>query len=105
MVRGGCRRRVDCRATSEPSSRDRSHVHEHRLLGVTASHRLCVVKEANAIVFAALAACGVSSTPATTEPPAEQPDEFEPTEPIVKPIESHWCCQSVDPQRLFDGRP
>jgi hypothetical protein len=50
-----------------------------------------------AIVFAALAACGVQPTPATADP-AEQPDEYEPTEPAVKPIDSHWCCQSVDPK-------
>ena len=49
-----------------------------------------------AIVFAALAACGVQPTPATADPPAEQPGEFEPTEPVVKPTDSHWCCQSVD---------
>jgi hypothetical protein len=46
-----------------------------------------------AIVFAALAACGVSPTPAA-EPPAEQPGEFEPGG--VKPVDQHWCCASVD---------
>ncbi len=51
-----------------------------------------------AIVFAALAACGVNPTPAAADPPAEEPGEYEPTEPIVKPKESHWCCQSVDPK-------
>jgi hypothetical protein len=48
-----------------------------------------------AILFAALAACGVPSTPATTEPPPAQPDKKPPGE-VVKPIEQHWCCQSVD---------
>lgn len=43
-----------------------------------------------------LAACGVSSTSATADPPAEEPGEFEPTEPAIKPTDSHWCCQSVD---------
>jgi hypothetical protein len=33
-----------------------------------------------------LAACGA------------EPDEFEPTEPAVKPIDQHFCCQSVDPK-------
>jgi hypothetical protein len=43
-----------------------------------------------------LAACGVSSTAtsATAEPPAEQPDKLPPDE--VKPVDQHWCCQSVD---------
>ena len=50
-----------------------------------------------AIVFAALAACGISPTPATTDPP-DEPDEYEPAEPTVKPTDSHWCCQSVDPK-------
>ena len=40
-----------------------------------------------------LAACGVSSTPAT----AEQPDEYEPTEPSVKPNDgTYFCCHDVD---------
>jgi hypothetical protein len=51
-----------------------------------------------AIVFAALAACGVQPTPAV-EPP-DEPNEYEPTEPAVKPIESHWCCKSVDPKTM-----
>ena len=69
------------------------------------------------IVIAALAACGAQPTPATATtndaaynemltrvaetlptPTAEPPDEFEPTEPTIKPAESHWCCQSVDPK-------
>jgi hypothetical protein len=49
-----------------------------------------------AILFAALAACGVPSTTATAE--SEQPTEFEPPEPVVKPIDGHFCCQSVDPK-------
>lgn len=45
-----------------------------------------------------LATCGgVSSTPATAEPPAEQPDDKPPGE-VSKPIEQHFCCQSVDPK-------
>jgi hypothetical protein len=54
------------------------------------------------IVLALVAACGVTAgaatpSPATAEPPpSEEPDEFEP--PVVKPKESHWCCQSVDPK-------
>jgi hypothetical protein len=46
-----------------------------------------------------LAACGVSSTPssATAEPPAEQPDEFDPTDPGPQE-DQHFCCQSVDPK-------
>ncbi len=50
------------------------------------------------ILLAALAACGVQPTPATTEPPAEQPDEFEPGG--VKPADQHFCCQSVDLKTL-----
>ena len=46
------------------------------------------------IIIAALAACGVSSIPATAEPP----DEYEPTEPDVKPLDQHFCCQSLDPK-------
>lgn len=41
-----------------------------------------------------LAACGVSSTPTTAEPPAEQPDKLPPSE--VKPTDQHFCCQKVD---------
>jgi hypothetical protein len=45
-----------------------------------------------------LAACGVTSTPATAEPPpSEQPDDFVPP-PAPPPKDSHWCCQSVDPK-------
>jgi hypothetical protein len=51
------------------------------------------------VLFAVLAACGVPSTPATAGP-AESPDDFKPTEPDVKPIESHWCCHSVDPKTM-----
>jgi hypothetical protein len=50
-----------------------------------------------AILFAALAACGVPSTPATAEPPPEQPDKLHPPGE-VKPIDQHFCCQSVDPK-------
>jgi hypothetical protein len=46
-----------------------------------------------------LAACGVS-IPATADPPAEQPDKIVPTEPTVKPIDQHFCCQSVDPKTM-----
>jgi hypothetical protein len=78
------------------------------------------------IIFASLAGCGVQPTTATGAPPepdnaarvaavrhqldqalreqmqeqmratAEQPDEYEPVEQEVKPIDSHWCCQDVD---------
>lgn len=34
----------------------------------------------------------------TLPTPTEQPDEYEPVEPEVKPTDSHWCCQSVDPK-------
>jgi hypothetical protein len=46
-----------------------------------------------------LAACGLSSTPtsATAEPPAEQPDDLDPTEPGHQE-DQHFCCQSVDPK-------
>jgi hypothetical protein len=76
-------------------------VHDHRgAREVTASQGYFVIEEPSpmikAIVFAALAACGVSPTPATAAPPAEHPDEFEPNE--MKPKESHWCCQAVDPK-------
>jgi hypothetical protein len=47
-------------------------------------------------VFAALAACGVQSNPATVPP--EQPIEVEPADPDVELIYSHWCCKSVDPR-------
>jgi hypothetical protein len=48
------------------------------------------------IVFAALAACGVQSTPATAEPPpSEQPDKKPPDDETK---DSHWCCHSVDPK-------
>jgi hypothetical protein len=54
---------------------------------------------AKPLILALVAACGVTagaSTPATAEPP----DDVQPTEPIVKPIESHWCCKSVDPKTM-----
>lgn len=47
-----------------------------------------------AIVFAALAACGLQPTPATADPPTEQPDA--PSEDPIKPMDQHWCCASVD---------
>jgi hypothetical protein len=47
-----------------------------------------------------LTTCGVSSTPAAADPPAEQPDEYEPTEPAVKPMDQHFCWQSVDPKTM-----
>jgi hypothetical protein len=54
------------------------------------------------LIIAIVAACGLTagaSSPSTTEPsPPEQPGEFEP--PAVKPKESHWCCQSVDPKTM-----
>ena len=50
------------------------------------------------IMLAALAACGVLPTSATNEPP----DEYEPAEP-VKPLDQHFCCQSVDPKTLTGG--
>jgi hypothetical protein len=41
-----------------------------------------------------LTACGVSSTPATRDPPpTEQPDAPPEGE---KPMDQHFCCQSVD---------
>jgi hypothetical protein len=47
------------------------------------------------LILAVIAACGVPSTSATTDPPAEQPDK---KPPDAKPKDSHWCCQSVDPK-------
>ena len=52
-----------------------------------------------AIMLAALAACGVQPTPATNaDPPAEQPDV--PPESEIKPLDQHFCCQSVDHKSL-----
>lgn len=48
------------------------------------------------IIVAALAACGVQPTPPTIAPAAEQPDGIEPAEPPVKPVNQHWCCDSID---------
>lgn len=45
-----------------------------------------------------IAACGVTSTPATAEPPAEEPDKLPPGE--VEPADQHFCCQSVDLKTL-----
>jgi hypothetical protein len=49
------------------------------------------------LVFAALAACGVSSTTARADPPEQptEPPEFAPP-PEPPPKDSHWCCHSVD---------
>jgi hypothetical protein len=51
------------------------------------------------IIIAALAACGVSPTqnPAAADPPVA-PDDKELPDGEIIPIESHWCCQSVDPK-------
>jgi hypothetical protein len=50
------------------------------------------------LILAALAACGVPSNPATTEPPpTEQPDKQPPEE---KQKDQHFCCQSVDPKTM-----
>lgn len=46
-----------------------------------------------------LAACGVSTTPAAADPPAEQPDK-KPPDGEAEPIEQHFCCQSVDPKTM-----
>jgi hypothetical protein len=48
-----------------------------------------------ALLALILAACGVPSTPTTSEPPAEEPDK-KPPNGEVKPIDQHWCCDSVD---------
>ena len=51
------------------------------------------------IIIAVLAACGVSPTQATdADPPAEQPDA--PPESEIKPLDQHFCCQSVDHKSL-----
>ena len=55
-----------------------------------------------AIVFAALAACGINPTSSTADPPGEQPDA--PPEEPIKPMDQHFCCQSVDPKnKTGDG--
>ena len=55
-----------------------------------------------AIVFAALTACGINPSPSTVEPPAKQPDA--PSEEPIKPMDQHFCCQSVDPKnKTGDG--
>jgi hypothetical protein len=51
------------------------------------------------LILAIVAACGLTagaaSSPATADPPpSEHPDA--PRE--MKPKDSHWCCQSVDPK-------
>jgi len=46
------------------------------------------------ILFAVLAACGIPSTPAATEPPAEQPDK--PPEGPQEPTGQHFCCLEID---------
>jgi hypothetical protein len=72
-------------------------MHDARGVRVVTASRGYAINEVpvlKAILFAALAACGVPSTPATVDPP----DDFKPAEPDVKPIDSHWCCQSVDPK-------
>jgi hypothetical protein len=45
------------------------------------------------LILAILAACGVPSNPATTEPPPDQPDVRPPDETQK---DQHFCCQSVD---------
>ncbi len=51
------------------------------------------------IMFAAIAACGVSSTPATAEPP---PDYRPPSKPPQEE-DAYFCCDSVNPQGKGSG--
>jgi hypothetical protein len=47
------------------------------------------------ILSTLLAACGTASTPATTEPPEEQPDDMQLPGPHVKD-NVYFCCHDVD---------
>ena len=49
------------------------------------------------LLLAFLAACGIHSSTATTEPPAEQPDK-PPPGPQVE--DQHFCCQAVNQKNL-----
>jgi hypothetical protein len=48
---------------------------------------------AKPLLLAFLAACGVTSSAATTEPPTEHPDKQPPQDPGLE--DQHFCCTSV----------
>jgi hypothetical protein len=49
------------------------------------------------LILAILAACGVNSSAATTEPPSEQPDKQPPDDEGV--LDQHFCCADIDPKK------
>jgi hypothetical protein len=94
---------IEHRAASKHSSRGRSPVRrgwwcsgcdyrsplQHEVTMLTAKPFIL------AIIAACAVTAGPASNPATAEPPpSEQPDAPH----DMKPKDSHWCCQSVDPK-------